>query len=215
MERVRIQAERRNVLGKKVRRLRREGKLPGVLYGAQLKEPIPITMDYRTAHKALRNVGSSTLVEVELEGEVYTTIVRERQRDVISGRWLHIDFQALSLTETVEAEVPIVLENEAPAVKHYGATLVQQLETLTVEALPTNLPEQIVVDLSQLEKAGDTITVADIAQKLGEGVRVLDPMDEVVVAAVAPEGEEEVPEEAPEASEPEVIEKGKKAEDEE
>ncbi len=213
MERVRVKAERRSLLGKKVRRLRREGKLPGILYGAHI-EPIPIALDYRTAYKALRNVGSSTLVEVELEGEVYTTIVRERQRDVITGQWLHIDFQALSLTETVEAEVPIVLENEAPAVRLYGATLVQQLETLTVEALPTDLPEQVVVDLRQLDKVGAVITVEDLAKTLGKGVRVLDPMDEIVVAAVAPEGEEEVAAEAPEAGEPEVIEKGKKAEDE-
>ncbi|NPA05872.1 MAG: 50S ribosomal protein L25 [Chloroflexi bacterium] len=213
MERVRVKAERRSVRGKKVRRLRREGKLPGILYGAHI-EPIPIALDYRTAYKALRNVGSSTLVDVELDGEVYTTIVRERQRDVITGKWLHIDFQALSLTETVEAEVPIVLENEAPAVRLYGATLVQQLETLTVEALPTDLPEQVVVDLRQLDKVGSVITVEDLAKTLGKGVRVLDPMDEIVVAAVAPEGEEEVATEAPEAGEPEVIEKGKKTEDE-
>ncbi len=211
MERIRLHAEHRSLRGKKVRRLRRNGLLPAVIYGAGI-EPTPIQLDYKTAYKALRHVGSSTLVEIELDDVVHTTIVRERQRDVISGRWLHIDFQAVSLTETVEAEVPIVLEGEAPAAKFYNATILQQLETLTVEALPDNLPERVVIDLSHLQKVGDVITVGDLV--LGEQVRVLDPADEVIVAAVGEMGEEEIPAEAPELAEPEIIEKGKKEESE-
>ncbi len=211
MERIRLQAEPRTVLGKKVKRLRRAGKLPGVIYGAHL-DPTPIQMDYKAAFKALRKVGPSTLIEIELGDTVHTTIMRERQRDVVTGRWLHVDFQAVSLTEVVEAEVPIVLEGEAPAAKFYNATILQQLETLTVEALPNDLPEQVVVDLSRLEKVGDVVTVADLV--LSDKVKVLDPPDEVVVAAVGEMGEEEIPTEAPEAGEPEIIEKGKKEEEE-
>lgn len=211
MERIRLHAEPRTLLGKKVRRLRREGKLPAVIYGAGL-EPTPIQLDYKTAFKALRKVGSSTLIEIELGDTVHTTIMRERQRDVVTGRWLHVDFQAVSLTEVVEAEVPIVLEGEAPAAKVYNATILQQLETLTVEALPNDLPEQVVVDLSRLEKVGDVITVGDLV--LSDKIKVLDPADEVVVAAVGEMGEEEIPAEAPEIGEPEIIEKGKKEEEE-
>ncbi len=211
MERIRLHAEPRTLLGKKVRRLRREGKLPAVIYGAGL-EPTPIQLDYKSAFKALRKVGSSTLIEIELGDTVHTTIMRERQRDVVTGRWLHVDFQAVSLTEVVEAEVPIVLEGEAPAAKVYNATILQQLETLTVEALPNDLPEQVVVDLSRLEKVGDVITVGDLV--LSDKIKVLDPADEVVVAAVGEMGEEEIPAEAPEIGEPEIIEKGKKEEEE-
>ena len=211
MERIRLHAEPRTLLGKKVRRLRREGKLPAVIYGAGL-EPTPIQLDYKSAFKALRKVGSSTLIEIELGDTVHTTIMRERQRDVVTGRWLHVDFQAVSLTEVVEAEVPIVLEGEAPAAKVYNATILQQLETLTVEALPNDLPEQVVVDLSRLEKVGDVITVGDLV--LSDKIKVLDPANEVVVAAVGEMGEEEIPAEAPEIGEPEIIEKGKKEEEE-
>ena len=211
MERIRLQAEPRTLLGKKVKRLRREGELPGVIYGAHM-DPTPIQLDYKTAFKALRRVGPSTLIEIELGDTVHTTIMRERQRDVVTGQWLHVDFQAVSLTEVVEAEVPIVLEGEAPAAKFYNATILQQLETLTVEALPQDLPEQVVVDLSRLEKVGDVITVSDLV--LGEQVKVLDPPEEVVVAAVGEMGEEEIPAEAPEVGEPEIIEKGKKEEEE-
>jgi len=211
MERIRLQAERRTLRGKKVKRLRREGKLPAVIYGAGI-DPTPIQLDYRTAYKALRKVGPSTLIEIELDDVVHTTIMRERQRDVVTGKWLHADFQAVSLTEVVEAEVPIVLEGEAPAARFYNATILQQLETLTVEALPNDLPEQVIVNLGSLEKVGDVITVSDLV--LGENVKVLDSPDEVVVAAVGEMAEEEVPAEAPELGEPEIIEKGKKEEEE-
>jgi len=212
MERIRLQAEQRALRGKKVRRLRREGKLPAVIYGVGL-DPTPIQLDYKTAYKALRRVGPSTLIEIELDDVVHTTIMRERQRDVVTGQWLHADFQAVSLTEVVEAEVPIVLEGEAPAVKFYNATILQQLETLTVVALPNDLPEQVVVNLGSLEKVGDAITVGDLV--LGESVKVLDSPEDVVVAAVGEMAEEEIPAEALELGEPEIIEKGKRDDEEE
>ncbi len=213
-ERPKLKAQRRTLLGKKVKRLRREGKLPAILYGPTVEEPIPLVLDYTEAYKTIRSLGPSALIDLEVDGETYTTIIRERQRDVITGKLLHVDFQAVSMTEEVESEVAIVLKGEAPAAKHYGATIVQELETLDVEALPQDLPESIVVDISVLEEPGDTITVGDLV--LPPGVKVLNPPDEVIVAAVGPEEEAEEEEvEAVEGAEPEVIEKGKKEEEEE
>ena len=212
--RPKLKAQRRTLLGKKVKRLRREGKLPAILYGPTVEEPIPLVLDYAEAYKTIRSLGPSALIDLEVDGETYTTIIRERQRDVITGKLLHVDFQAVSMTEEVESEVAIVLKGEAPAAKHYGATIVQELETLDVEALPQDLPESIVVDISVLEEPGDTITVGDLV--LPPGVKVLNPPDEVIVAAVGPEEEAEEEElEAVEGAEPEVIEKGKKEEEEE
>ncbi len=213
-ERPKLKAQRRTLLGKKVKRLRREGKLPAILYGPTVEEPIPLVLDYTEAYKTIRSLGPSALIDLEVDGETYTTIIRERQRDVITGKFLHVDFQAVSMTEEVESEVTIVLKGEAPAAKHYGATIVQELETLDVEALPQDLPESIVVDISVLEEPGDTITVGDLV--LPPGVKVLNPPDEVIVAAVGPEEEAEEEEvEAVEGAEPEVIEKGKREEEEE
>ncbi len=212
MTRPKLKAQRRTLFGKKVKRLRRAGKLPAILYGPTLEEPIPLELDYVETLKTIRHLGPSALVDVEVDGQTYPTIIRERQKDVITDRLLHVDFQAVSMTETVEAEVSIVLKGEAPAAK-MGATIVQEMEVLDVEALPGDLPESIIVDLSMLKEPGDTITVADLV--LPKGVRVLNQPDEVVVAAV--EEEAEAPEEEAEMAEgvePEVIEKGKKAEEE-
>ena len=118
------------------------------------------------------------------------------------------------MTETIWAEVPIELEGEAPAVKNYGAVLVQSLDVLEVEALPDDLPERIVLDLGRLEEIGDMITVADLV--LPPSVKVMADPEEAIVVATAPRSEEEFEgaetAEAVEA-EPEVIEKGKKEEE--
>ncbi len=202
-ERPRLQARRRTVFGKKVRRLRREGKLPAILYGPTVPDPIPLELDYRSTAKIVSAAGPSTLLDlyVEDDDQTYPVIIRERQRDILTGKLLHVDFQAVSLTETVEAEVSVVLQGEAPAAR-MGATIVQQLETLTVEALPEKLPEQIVIDLSRLAEPGDTITVADLV--LPPEVKVLHPADEVIVAAV--EAEEEAGEGEAEEGEAEAAE---------
>ncbi len=211
-----LKAERRQVIGKQVKQLRRQGKLPGVVYGKVLDEPVPIVLDYREAAKVLRGATASEILDLSLEGQVLPVLVREKQKDFIKGTLLHVDFQAVSMTETIWAEVPIELEGEAPAVKNYGAVLVQSLDVLEVEALPGDLPERIVLDLGALEEIGDMITVADLV--LPPSVKVMADPEEAIVVATAPRSEEEV--EGAEttevtAAEPEVIEKGKKEEDEE
>ncbi len=214
-ERPLLKAERRTVIGKKVKQLRREGKLPGVVYGKTLDQPIPIALDYRSAAKVLRGATASEILDLELEGKVIPVLVREKQKDFIKGTLLHVDFQAVSMTETIWAEVPIELEGEAPAVKNYGAVLVQNMDVLEVEALPGDLPERIVLDLGALQEIGDMITVADLV--LPPSVKVMADPDEAIVVATAPRTEEEVEgAETMEAGEfePEVIEKGKKEEEE-
>ncbi len=215
MEKVVLHAERRDVTGKKVKQLRREGKLPAVLYGKHI-DPVPLVLDYNEASKALRGLSTSTLVILELEGKQHTTVVRERQKDFIRGNLLHVDFQALSLTEKMHAEVPIELQGEAKAVKAYGAVIVQAMESVEVESLPGNMPERLVVDISNLASIGDSILVKDLV--LPEGVEVLENPDEVIVVATAPRSEEEV-EGAAEAvetgAEPEVISARAEEEEEE
>ncbi len=213
-EQVVLKAERRRVVGKKVKQLRREGKLPAVLYGKHI-DPIPLVLDYRDAEKALRGLSTSTLVILEVEGARHTAVVRERQKDYIKGKLLHVDFQALSLTETMRVEVPIELEGEAPAVKTYGGVLVQTLESVEVESLPGDMPERLMVDLGGLEEIGDSITVADLV--LPPNVKVLVDPNETVVVVTAPRSEEEVEEASGVAegeAEPEVIAKGKEEEEE-
>ncbi|RME06815.1 MAG: 50S ribosomal protein L25 [Anaerolineae bacterium] len=204
-----LEANRREVTGKKVKRLRREGKLPGILYGHKV-EPTPVVVDYRTAAKVLRDVGTSTLLTLKLDGKEYPVLVREQQVDVLSRQLLHVDFQALAMDETVRTQVDVVvLDENVPAVKNYSAILTVVLDSVEIECLPKDLPENITVDASVLQEIGDTITVADL--NVPAGVTVLEDPESVVVVATAPESaaEEEAEAEAEEGVEPEVIEKGK------
>ena len=206
MEKIILEAEHREVLGKKVKALRRAGKLPAVMFGHEL-ESTPIMLDMRSASKILGGVGSSTLIILTLDGKEYPALVRERQYEVLQRNLLHVDFQVVSLTEMVRAEVAVILgEEEAPAVKNYGAMIIQGVESLEVEGLPQDLPERIIVDITSLEKIGDSIQVKDLP--VPESVTILADPDTMVVVATAL-AEEAAPEAAEvegegEGAEPEV-----------
>jgi large subunit ribosomal protein L25 len=202
------------VIGKQVRALRRAGQLPAVLYGHDVN-PTPISFDAHDAGKILGRLTSSSLVTINLEGKEYPALVRERQRHSIMGHLTHVDFQTVSMTEKLRTEVGIELTGIAPAVKDFNAILVTSLDALEVECFPQDLPERIVVDVSVLKEIGNGIHVRDLV--VSDKVQILSEADEMVVIATAPRVEvvTEVAEVvAEEVAEPEVIEKGKKEEEE-
>ncbi len=220
MDKVVLKATKRDVSGKQVNALRRAGRLPAVIYGRRT-EPVNISLDSHEAGLALSKVGSSSLITVEVDGTEYPVLVRERQRDYIKNRLIHVDFLAVSLTETIRAEVRIELTGVSLAVKDFDAVLVTGLHTLSVECLPADLPDHVTVDISPLVKVGDSIHVRDIS--LGDKVQILDEPDEMVVNATyakieveAPTAEAAEAAAAPEAegAEPELsVERGKKEEE--
>ncbi len=215
MEEVVLKATKRDVKGKQVKALRREGKLPAVIYGYDL-DPTAIVMDQREASRILSHLASSALVNVDLDGTSHLALVRERQRNFITGVLTHIDFQAVSRTEKIRVAVAIDVTGESPAMKDYNGVMVLGLEELDVECLPQDLPERIVVNIGSLKRIGDGLYVRDITPP--ENVVFLENPDEMVVLITAPAVEEveapaAVPAEA--GTEPEVIEKGKKEEEEE
>ena len=213
MEKVIIKSIKREVTGKQVKALRRAGKLPAVMFGYQV-ESTPITLDTHEVTKILGRLSSSSIVTIDLDGKQYPTLVREKQRDFIKNRLLHVDFQVVSLTEKIRSQVRIELTGTAPAVTDYSAIIVTNLTELEVEGLPADLPERIMVDISNLVKIGDGVHVHDIV--VPDKVVIIDDPDEIIVNATAPrveEVEEVVPEEV-EMVEPEVIERGKKEEEE-
>jgi large subunit ribosomal protein L25 len=211
MEKVVLKAQSRQVIGKQVRALRREGLLPAVIYGHQI-DPIAISLNFHDTSLILPKVSSSQLVVVEVGGKKHTTLVRERQRHPVTGDLLHVDFQAVSLTEKLRVNVRLQFTGEAPAVKMYDGIVVTSIENLEVECLPGDLPSSLEVDLSVLESIGDIISVKDVP--LPPKVQVLADPDEVVVVITAPISEAALAEaEGAAAAEPEVIEKGKKEEE--
>jgi large subunit ribosomal protein L25 len=214
MEKVVLKASRRDVIGKQVRALRRAGQLPAVIYGRHMENPISIALDARETGRELVKVSSSSLVMIDLDGKEIPTLIREKQRDFIKNRLIHIDFLAVSLTEKLTASVGIELTGLSLAVKDFNAVLVTGLSEIEVECLPTDLPERIVVDISALVKVGDAIHVKDLV--LSDKVKVLSSPEEMLVIATAAKVEEEVVVAAPVVEggeEPEVIEKGKKEEE--
>lgn len=218
MEKVVIPAEKRTVIGKQVRALRREGKLPAVIYGYGI-DPISISLDAHSASRTLARASSSTLLTIELEGKQYPTLVREKQLDFIRNSLIHVDFMAVSLTEKITANVGVHLEGTAPAVKEYNAIVVSNLTELEVECLATDLPERFVVDISALAEVGDGVYVRDVV--VPSGVDILTDPEEVIVVVTAQaaeeveEGAEELLEGEEEMEGPEVISKGKEGEEDE
>ncbi len=212
MEKVVLKATPRQVTGKKVNAMRRQGLLPAIIYGKHF-DPMPILLDAHQAAKTLAHLSTSSLVTLEIDGKEYPALVREKQRDVLKGHLLHVDFLAVSLTEKIRTTVAIELVGTAPAVKDYNAVLVTGLDEVEIECLPSDLPERIVVDLAALKEIGDGIYVRDLP--VSDKVRILEDPDELIVVATAAEAEEEGEVAAEEAAEPEVIERGKKEESEE
>jgi large subunit ribosomal protein L25 len=216
MEKVVLKATPRTSTGRHVRALRRTGQLPAVLYGHNV-EPIIISMDAREATKVLGKLSSSSLISIDLDGKEYPSLVREKQMNYIKRNLIHVDFQVVSLTEKIRANVGIVLTGNSAAVKDFNAMLINGLNELEVEAFPQDLPERVVVDISSLVKIGDGIHVRDIF--LSDKVTILNAADEMVILATAPAKEEVEEVVTPEevvvegAAEPEVIEKGKKEEE--
>jgi len=209
MEEYVFKAVKRTNIGKKSEQLRRAGKLPAIVYGKRM-EPTPITLDMRDASRALTKVSSSHLVTLDIEGTPVQALVRQRQRDSLKDTLIHVDFLAVSMTEKLKARVQIDLQGESQAVKLNLGVLVTGVEQIEVECLPGDLPETIVVDVTNLKEVGDSITVKDLP--VGPKVEVLTDLEEMVALITYMAAEEEV--EEPTAEEPEVIEKGKLEEEE-
>ena len=209
MQKVVLKATKREVLGKKVGALRRAGKLPAVLYGHGV-ESTPIMLDAREAALKLSHLTSSSLVMVDLDGNEYPALVREKQRDYLKNRLLHLDLQVISMTEKVTTKVGIELTGTAPAVKAFNAVIVTVLNELEVECMPQDLPARVVLDISGLAEIGAGIHVRDVV--ISDKVKILDDPAETIVVASATREEKVVVEEAPveEEAAPEESEPGKK-----
>ena len=183
---IKIKAKERK---KAVKTLRKEGILPGILYGPKIKN-IPIEVNFKEFNDAYKKSGESTLVSLEMEGsKKYLVLIYEVEVDPLSNEIIHADFYQPILTKKVEAMVPLVFEGESLAVKDLGGTLVKDIQELEVKALPQELPHEIRVDISLLKTFEDEILVKDL--KIEKGVEILKEEDEVVANVQPPQKIEE------------------------
>ncbi|NMC46489.1 MAG: 50S ribosomal protein L25 [Chloroflexi bacterium] len=216
MEKIVLEAKKRDVIGKKVKTLRLEGKIPAVMYGRKF-DAIPIELDAHSTTQVLKKVSESTIINISLDGKEHSALIRDRQIDFIKGNILHMDFQVVSLTEKIRTSVRIELVGEAPAIEEFNALVVSGLTEVEVEALPQDLPEGISVDVSGLDEIGKAIYVKDLPTI--DKVEILTDPEELIAITSAVKEEvieeptEEITEEGEEGAEPEVIERGKREEE--
>lgn len=163
MDRLSLLAEERKILGKKVKALRRDGKLPAHVFGKGVDgENVLVTL--KDFSKTLKAAGETGLIDLKIGQEkVRPVLIREVQYDPLSGSPIHIDFYQVNLSEKVKVPVPLVLAGEQPESVHLGEAIVlQTLNEVEVEALPTDLVEKIEVDTSSLKNIDDAITIGQL-----------------------------------------------------
>jgi large subunit ribosomal protein L25 len=180
MDKIELKVANREVLGKKVKHLRRQGITPVHVFGHGI-ESLALQCDTRELEQVLSQAGQTRLITLKLakEKKPRTVVVREFDRDWRRGQLVHVDFYQVKMEEKIRLEVPVVLVGEAPALKSKTNMLEHELGTLTVECLPAKIPNSLEVDISSLTEPDQSIRVKDVT--LGEGITVLNNPELVVV----------------------------------
>ena len=202
-----LDVAQRTVVGRGAHRLRRQGVIPGVVYGHQV-EALAVEVAERELGRITHAAGASHLIQLKVKGErrQRPCLIRELQREPRSGRAVHVDFFQVNLKEKLDVIVPVVLTGEAPAVKQVGGEVLQVLHQLAVNCLPDAIPGEITVDVSGLAAIDDAVRISDLA--LPDGVELaagVDP-EEILVKIQSPRVMAEEPEEAQAAPEPAEVE---------
>ena len=192
----------REAHGKANKRLRRAGIVPGVVFGKG-EESTPVQVDAKVFETLYRQAGRTSVVNMHLPGKSAITsgIIKSVQRNPLSGSAIHVDFFLVNLTQEMEIDVPLVFTGEAPAVEETGGTLLHNLSSLHVKALPNDIPHEITVDVSVLRTLDVAIHVRDLSLNR-DLVTVLTDGDTLVSTVVPPRAEEPEPE--PELTEEEL-----------
>jgi large subunit ribosomal protein L25 len=208
---VKLKAERRTATGRSAaRKLKARGAVPAIIYGGKDK-PQPLQLSARDIDAMLSHAsGENILVELEIDGEKSNrmALVKEIQHSPVGSDVLHVDFHAVSMDETIQADVPLEALGIANGVKNFGGLLEQSLRSLAIECLPRDLPDRITVDVSALN-IGDSIHVRQIQLPTGVTSKVLPDLTAFSVLAPVVEEEPVVAEAEAAAAGPEVIKEKK------
>jgi len=190
-----LKATPRQPLGKRSRRLIREGKVPAIVYGYQT-EATPITLDKLEFQKVFVKSGRTHLVDLVMDGHTEKVLIREIQIHPRRPGAIHVDFYQPNLKEKIEVEIPVHLTGESAAVKQGEGDVLHAMHAVRVECLPTEIPESFEVDITPLAEIGDELRVSSLV--VGANVKVLEDPDELVVKIV-PKRELKIEEEIPAA----------------
>ncbi len=176
-KRLQLKVEKRKVLGRKVKKLRREGLLPGNIYGKTIKSQA-VQVPFAEFEKISKEAGETQIVELSLDSTVHPVLIQHLQLDPRKGNVLHADFYQVDLKEKIKAMIPVESLGEPKAVAEKIGLLLQPLSEIEVEALPTDFPEKIEVDVTNLAALEQQITVADL--KVSAGIQILTDPNQVI-----------------------------------
>jgi len=204
----------RDVVGKKVRQLRRQGQIPAVVFGPDFAS-VNISISEPELRHVLAKAGGTHLIELHIGDELIPTLAREVQRHPVRGNLVHVDFYRVAMDRPIRAEVPLTIIGTSPAVGRREAIVLHTLHSLVIEVLPAELPSHIDVDISGLSQIGDHILVRDLELPSGN-IKVIASEDDLVLKLDYAESiaTEEEPA-APVSAEVEVITAKKPEEEEE
>ena len=200
MAKITLSVEPRTITGKKVEQLRKQGVIPANIFGGKIKSAA-IQVKKTVFAPVWQHAGETQIVYLQLgdEKEARPTLISNVQHNPVSDEVIHVDFRQVDLKEKITANIPVEVFGESPAVKDFQAAIITSLGQIEVEALPTDLPENIQVDISLLKNIGDVIKVADLKIDRTK-VEVKDDPETVVVSAAAQQAEEVIaPPPVPEA----------------
>jgi large subunit ribosomal protein L25 len=183
-----LQAEERKELRKsELKKIRKNGRIPAVIYGAKV-ESKPVSVDSTDLTKTIRSVGRNGVISLDVGGQKHDVVLTNYQEDAMKKEIIHVDFLAVDKSSKINVEVRLVLVGDAAGVKD-GGILQQPLHEISVTATPVNIPQQVEVDVSNLQ-VGETITIADIPTAGAFTINHND--DEVVASILPPKAEEEI-----------------------
>ncbi len=191
-----LSADVRDLVGRKVKRLRAQGNIPATVYGKNVKS-ISVVVRADAFEKVYKEAGETGLVELAVGKDTRPVLVHTLQKDPVTNHLLHIEFHQVDLKEKVHANVPLELAGDAPAVVGKVGVLLTLIDQVEVEALPMDLPEKLSVDVSKLSKVNQEVKVGEL--KMPSGVTLLMDKDQSVVrvgALISKEAEAEAVAEA-------------------
>jgi large subunit ribosomal protein L25 len=186
-----LKAKIREVVGKKVKLLRKEGLIPAVVYGHKI-EARNLSVNGIELNKVYDKAGESALIELEIEGKKVNALIHDTQNDPMSGKISHVDFFEVNMKEEVETEIRLEFVGESEAVKAHGGVLIKNMDEIMVKCLPSDLPEKYEIDISKLATFDDVIAVKDL--KISDKVEIMLDGETVIALVAAPRTEESLAE---------------------
>ena len=197
-QQINLKAAPRDLLGKKVKILRRKDQIPAILYGQNFK-PLPLALQRSEFVKIARMAGEATLINLDIaQKEPIKILIRDIQKEPVHDGMIHVDFYKVDMSKEIQTEIPINFVGVSPAVEELEGNFITNKDSIKVECLPEKLVSEINVDIAGLKTFEDLVHIKDL--NIPEGIKVLDEIEDIICQVTPPRSEEEMKEMEEEAA---------------